>query len=96
MNNDKYGFINAAGKVVIPLKYSYANGFSEGYASVNMGGEAAFSGFPKGGKWGFINNNDKTVLSLKYDFANSFWKGLAEVETNGRKFKINKNGDEVK
>ncbi|MNU06771.1 hypothetical protein D3C72_2520830 [compost metagenome] len=61
-----------------------------------MGGTPAFSGFPKGGKWGFINTSDKTVLSFNYDFANGFWKGVAEVEANGRKFKIDKSGKEVK
>ena len=72
--NEKYGFIDKSGKVVIPIKYDDAWDFSEGLAKVELNG-----------KWGFIDKTDKAVIPIKYDYAWSFSEGLARVERlNGK------------
>ena len=38
-NNDKYGFVNQKGKLVIPLKYDSASSFDENTTSVRLGDE---------------------------------------------------------
>lgn len=40
--DDKYGFINGTGQVVIPIKYSYANAFVNGKAEVSIEGREEF------------------------------------------------------
>ncbi len=65
----KWGFIDATGKIVIPLKFEQARYFSEGLACVKVGD-----------KYGFINEHGDMVIAPKYDSAWSFREGLAEVE----------------
>lgn len=40
--NDKYGFVNGSGKLVIPVKYDAADAFSEGFAAVALNGRVSF------------------------------------------------------
>ena len=42
--NEKWGFVDKSGKVVVPLKYDWVGDFSEGLAAVTLNG-----------KWGFIS-----------------------------------------
>lgn len=42
-DGSKYGYIDKSGNEVVPCRYDYASGFSEGMALVS-----------KGEKWGFI------------------------------------------
>lgn len=79
MLDDKYGFINLAGDVVIPLKYDDARSFSEGVAAVKLNG-----------KWGYINKSDEVVIPFTYDSTLSFNEGLAWVRLNGKYGFINK------
>ena len=83
-NNEKYGFIDKNGKEVIPCKYGYAGGFSEGLALVQMND-----------KWGFVDKNGKEVIPCKYDDAWDLSEGLAQVKKNGKWGFIDKNGKEV-
>ncbi len=83
--NNKYGFINKKGEVVIPLEYDEIRSFSEGLAGVL-----------KGDKWGFIDKNNKTVIDFQYPdetvprysvnymgaFMFIFDNGQAEVSSN--------------
>ena len=80
--NDKWGFIDTMGNVVIPLKYDNAGFFSEGLAGVELDG-----------KYGFVDTTGKEVVPLKYDSVNKFEDGLAKVELNGKWWFIsNKHG----
>lgn len=54
----KWGYIDANGKIVIPLEYEEVADFSEGLAPVC-----------KNGKWGYINLKKEVVIPFK--FANS-------------------------
>lgn len=53
--NNKYGFINQKGEVVIPLDYDEIRSFHEGLAGVL-----------KDGQWGFIDKSNKAVIDFQY------------------------------
>ncbi|MDR0954646.1 MAG: WG repeat-containing protein [Rikenellaceae bacterium] len=69
--NDKYGYIDQAGREVIAPKYDEARGFSEGLALVIING-----------KWGYIDKTGRKVIAPKYDDAWVFFEGLAAVKIN--------------
>lgn len=71
--NDKYGYKELQGKVVIPAQYDEAFSFKENLACVM-----------KDDKYGFINKNNEIVIPFEYDLALSFSEGLACV-TKGEK-----------
>lgn len=54
-NNNKWGFVNEEGKVVIEPQYDNAKSFSYGLAAV----------YSKG-KWGFIDKNNEVVIDYKF------------------------------
>lgn len=51
---DKWGYINAKGKMVIPAQFDEANGFSCGYAVVK-----------KSGQWHYIDNSEAIQYSIQ-------------------------------
>ena len=79
--NDKSGFVDKTGKVVIPLIYDGAWWFSEGLAEVD-----------KNGKRGFIDKTGKVAIPLIYDDAYHFNNGEAEVGVDDERFYIDKEG----
>jgi hypothetical protein len=82
--NDKWGFMNDTGKVVVPCKYERVWFFSEEIAAVYLDG-----------KWGYIDVNGKEITPYKYDDFDSFSEGLARVNLNGKWGYIDKTGNEV-
>lgn len=64
--NEKWGYVNTKGELIIPCIYEYANDFSEGLACVS-----------KDGKEGFINKNGEIVIPLKFENCGVFSEGLA-------------------
>ncbi len=64
----KSGFIDTTGKIVIPLQFDSANGFSEGLALVTL----------KGKKF-FIDTAGRTVFEARFDIIRDFSEGLAAV-----------------
>jgi len=72
--NRKWGFIDEAGKKVIPYIYSEVLSFSEGLAAV------------KKGKWGFIDKHGNEVIPFKYNATGSFSEGLAAVNMGNKDF----------
>ena len=79
--NEKYGFINKTGNIVVPLKYDYAvNYFTNGYVKVCLDE-----------KWGVCNAEGKEVIPCKYyyigtfkDVGNPEGKLLAFVQTKDK------------
>lgn len=67
------GFINHAGKQLIPLKFRGAGVFSEGFASVA----------DKGGRWGYIDTKGEWIIQPKFEGAGNFYRGHAIVRVNG-------------
>jgi hypothetical protein len=96
--NGKWGYINKAGKTVLPFRFERAQNFAEGLAAVCHNG-----------RWKFIDPAGKTVMRLKTGTAlacsfgyahagcNGFYGGLVElckIDENGHAgcYTINKQG----
>ena len=73
----KYGFIDATGKVVIPLEYDDAGDFSDGLAKVRIGAWGASQS-------GYVDTTGKVVIPIQYADAGDFSEGLAWVKQNGK------------
>ena len=78
------GFIDKAGKVVIPAEYDGAGDFSEGFVAVQ-----------KNGKWGFIDKTGKEITPLQYSDTGNFCEGMAAVVKSGKIGYIDTTGKEV-
>lgn len=77
-----WGYINKKGKIVIPLKYTYAESFYNGKtAKVELNG-----------KVGVINKKGKVIVPIKYDKIEDYFEGTAVVVLNGKYGIINKKG----
>jgi len=73
-NNNLYGYINHAGKVIIPAKYLMAEQFSEGLAAVMEQDQFGVS------KWGYIDATGKPIIPYTFRLApGNFHEGLALV-----------------
>lgn len=59
--NDKWGFIDKDGNIVIEPQYEAARSFSNGFAAVQYAG-----------KWGFIDQEGKMVIEPTFDNAKDF------------------------
>jgi hypothetical protein len=74
--NDKTGFIDLNGKVIVPFKYHDANYFAEGLAAVSQETKS-------GWKIGFVDKSGKLVIELKYYSMSldrtRFYNGVAVV-----------------
>ena len=86
MRNDKYGFIDKTGKVVIPLIYEFAGDFHEGLACVKNKGD---------GKCGFLDKTGKLAVPCAYYTVSDFQEGLAIVSKDYKYGVIDKAGKEV-
>ena len=83
---EKWGFINNKGKIVIKPQFDEADKFSEGLARVQIGLKS-----------GYINSSGKFIIEPIYTFAFSFSEGLAVVGENmdSRWFYIDHQGKTV-
>ncbi len=79
--DNKWGFIDRSGKVVILLEYEDAGNFSEGFAPVK-----------KEGKWGYISRSGEMKIPFEFDEASNFSEEYAVVSKNGEAGFIDKNG----
>lgn len=79
---EKYGYIDKTGQIVIDAQFSGASDFSEGLARVQIGGTA--SGFI-GGTYGYIDKTGEYVVEPKFDWAHDFSEGLACVQIGGER-----------
>lgn len=89
--NEKIGFANMQGEIVIKPQFDSASPFINGYSAVCFGGQLILEHemhFRKGGKWGFINKSGKLVIQPIYDRAYSVKDGKALVERNNERFLI--------
>lgn len=79
--DNKYGFIDRNGKIVIPFEYEDAGNFAEGFAPVK-----------KDGKWGYISRSGELKIPFDFDEASDFSEEYAVVSQNGKAGFIDKNG----
>lgn len=84
VQDDRIGYINEKGKIVIPPTYLGGNEFSEGLAAVR-----------NNGLYGFIDVNGKFVIQPAYDFASEFINGVAAVFLEDKLLYINKKGEVI-
>lgn len=82
--NGKYGYIDAAGKLVIPCEWEEADSFSEGFARVG-----------KDGKYGYIDTAGRLVVPCEWEEADFFSEGLACVGKDGKYGSIDSAGRTV-
>jgi hypothetical protein len=66
---EKYGYIDTTGSLVIPLNFNNARSFSEGLAPASN----------QKGFWGYIDLKGNWIIKPVYDFADSFENGKARV-----------------
>lgn len=81
---NKVGFIDAIGNLIIPFEYNLAKSFSEGFACV-----------AKNGKFGFIDIAGNLIIPFEYEDAHSFSEGLAGVKKGDKWGFIDTNGNLV-
>ena len=81
---NKVGFIDKTGKLVIPPKFANAYDFSEGLAPARLDS-----------KYGFINGKGDFVIQPKYDFAQGFRNGAAAVNIDSIAGLLYKDGREI-
>ena len=79
--NNRYGFMNIAGEVVVPNDFDFTGYFQEGLAVV-----------VKGEKFGFINKRGELQIPCMYTSAGDFIDGLAIIELNDKLGVIDRNG----
>jgi hypothetical protein len=82
VKDDKYGYIDHSGNVIIPLQFDYCKLFSDGLAAVM-----------KGLKWGYINRNGKLIIPFKFDEVGVFSNSLAPAKIGKSSGFINKSGE---
>ena len=90
--NERYGYIDKSGAVIVPAVFEEAKDFSEGLAAVKFPATAS-----KAAAWGFINTKGQTVIEPIYSREpSSFSQGLAVVvKRSGREVMINQKGEVV-
>ena len=82
--NDKYGYKDEKGKVIVEPKYDLAYSFDEGMAAFRIKG-----------KYGYINEKGREVVPPKYDNTWKFIGGYATVQLDDKFGFIDKSGKEV-
>jgi hypothetical protein len=65
---ERHGFIDLNGRIVIPPRFENARGFFESRAAVRLNG-----------RYGFIDRSGQFVISPRFDDAIAFREGLAQV-----------------
>jgi hypothetical protein len=72
MKNDRYGYSDTLGNIIVRPRFEYADLFVEGKARVKL-----FD------KWGFVDKRGALVCQPTYDYVFDFADGMARVEKNG-------------
>lgn len=86
--NDKVGFINIKGEVIIKPQFDWADEFSEGLCVVrNDNGKIG------SGKNGYIDTTGKLVIDFKFKYAGKFENGKAKVQIEKDFVFIDKTGE---
>lgn len=84
--NNKYGYIDESGEMMIEPTFVNAKPFGNGLAPVKLNSY---------GKWGYINTEGVMVITPQFDKAESFSDGRAAVVSDGKWGFINTSGKMV-
>lgn len=82
--DNRYGYINSKGKIIVPAQYYSASDFSEGLAAVRLKGT-----------YGYINLKGQLIIPFIYDKAEPFVHGIAKVYLDGKPYFINREGTKL-
>ncbi len=82
--DDKWGFVDAQGRLRIPNRYDGVQNFSEGLAAFSLRK-----------KWGFLNHEDAIIIHPAYEQVGNFTNGLSIVKQKGRYGILNQQGQLV-
>ena len=96
--NDKIGFANMKGEIIIPPTFKTVYPFSEERAAFCIDCRQIESGehlVDTGGKWGYIDTKGEVAIPAQYDMAYSFKAGKATVKLGNEKFYVDKNGNRI-
>lgn len=97
--DNKLGFANLDGKIIVEEKYDAAYPFSEGLAAFCKGCTTQKMGeysMWKNGKWGFIDKTGKEVIAPQFDKVNNgFTDGKIKVKVGEEIFEINNKGERI-
>jgi hypothetical protein len=80
--NDKVGYVNKDGQLIVKLQYDEGLTFNEGYTAVRLGN-----------RWQFIDSTGKPITELLFEDALGFSDGMAPVAKNGLYGFINTKGE---
>jgi len=83
---DKWGYIDKTGNMLIEPQFEYAEGFREGLAVVGMHDEWGQK------KYGYIDKTGKIVIKPQFDDARDFVHGFARVKIGKKWGHIDKTG----
>ena len=86
---DKWGYMDKAGRMAIPMKYDFVLDFTEGLAPVMARAYAFIQ------KWGFIDKGGEFVIPPQYSATGRFSEGLAAVKVTKKWGFIEKTGQMV-
>lgn len=95
VQNEKVGFMDEQGRIVIDPKYDFAAPFVEGMAAFCKGCREEPTGEHRrmqGGKWGFIDLNGIEVIPAIYESVQPFEKGVAIVSDGTKMLKVDRKG----
>jgi gliding motility-associated-like protein len=81
LSNNKFAFINLAGKSICPVEFDGARSFSNHLAAVS-----------KNNKWGFINEEGVSIIPIGYDIVFDFTTTVTGVFANKKWWLINNKG----
>ena len=84
VENDRVGFIDDKGKVIIRPFFRNGGDFSEGLAPVR-----------RNGMYGYIDSSGSFAIPPQFDFATDFVNGLSGVHKDGRSIFIDRTGRQV-
>lgn len=80
--DEKWGFVDKTGKVVINPQFKSVSNFSDGLCGVRN----------DDGKWGFINKEGTITINYQFDEANDFKNGKCIVTSSNKDGVIDKEG----
>lgn len=98
VENGKFGFFNTRAHVIIPARFDFACGFSEGLACFCVGctiDKSDEHGIIRGGRWGYIDKTGAVVIPLAFDGPAYFMDGKASVKGGGVQVTIDRTGKVV-
>jgi hypothetical protein len=97
--DNKFGFFDRTGKIIIGARFDFAFPFHEGLAAICAGCKEEPEGeyhSVKGGTWGYINKQGKIVIPARFEEAGNFNKGQAAVKVKSKKVLVDRKGNIIR